>query len=72
MQFPHTSHRQTGTQAQKRRDYAPNNVAKPSLIPDPVISRTRLRPTCGQGSQPGFVPHPRQADDRGLGKEESS
>jgi hypothetical protein len=37
-----------------------------------VISRARLRPTCGQGSQPGFTPHPRPADDRGPGKEESS
>src|SRR5258705_6344083 len=28
---------------------APNNVAKSSLIPDSVISRTRLRPKYGQG-----------------------
>jgi hypothetical protein len=37
-----------------------------------VISRTRLRPTYGQGWQPGFTPPPRQADDRGPGKEEPS
>jgi hypothetical protein len=52
--------------------HAPNNVAKPSLIPDSVISRTRLRPKYGQGWQPRLDPHPRQADGRGLGEEEST
>jgi hypothetical protein len=57
---------------QQRADHAPNNVAKPSLIPDSVISRTRLRPKYGQGWQPGIDPRPRQADGRGLGEEEST
>ena len=52
--------------------HAPNNIAKPSLIPDSVISRTRLRPKYGQGWQPRLDPRPRQADGRGLGEEEST
>src|SRR5271166_4275807 len=55
-----------------RADHAPNNVAKSSLIPDSVISRTRLRPKYGQGWQPRLDPRPRQADGRGLGEEEST
>ena len=54
------------------RSHAPNNVAKPSLIPDSIISRTRLRPKYGQGWQPRLDPRPRQADGRGLGEEEST
>ena len=57
---------------QERADHAPNNVVKPSLIPDSVISRTRLRPKYGQGWQPRLDPRPRQADGRGLGEEEST
>ena len=53
-------------------DHAPNNVAKSSLIPDSVISRTRLRPKYGQGWQPRLDPRPRQADGRDLGEEEST
>jgi len=52
------------------RPHAPNNVAKPSLIPDSVVSRARLRPKYGQGWQPRLDPRPRQADGRGLGEEE--
>ena len=52
--------------------HAPNNVAKSSLIPDSVISRTRLRPTYGHGWQPRRDPLPRQADGRALGEEEST
>jgi len=52
-----------------RRGLAPNNVAKPSLIPDSVISRTRLRPTYGHGWQPRLDLRPRQAEGRGLGEE---
>jgi hypothetical protein len=55
-----------------RAEHAPNNVAKSSLIPDSVISRTRLRPEYGQGWQPRLDPRPRQADGRGLGEEEST
>ena len=55
-----------------RHHHAPNNVAKSSLIPDSVISRTRLRPKYGQGWQPRLDPRPRQADGRGLGEEEST
>ena len=58
--------------APRRSDHAPNNVAKSSLIPDSVISRTRLRPKYGQGWQPRLDPRPRQADGRGLGEEEST
>ena len=58
--------------ASKETYHAPNNVAKSSLIPDSVISRTRLRPKYGQGWQPRLDPHPRQADGRGLGEEEST
>src|SRR5271157_4587906 len=53
-------------------NHAPNNVAKLSLIPDSVISRTRLRPKYGQGWLPRLDPRPRQADGRGLGEEEST
>ena len=56
----------------ERSRHAPNNIAKPSLIPDSVISRTRLRPKYGQGWQPRLDPRPRQADGRGLGEEEST
>src|SRR5437016_4284328 len=52
--------------------HAPNNVAKSSLIPDSVISRTRLRPRYGQGWQPQLATRPRQADGRSPGEEESS
>jgi retron-type reverse transcriptase len=50
----------------------PYNVAKSSLIPDSVISRTRLRPKYGQGWQPRLDPLPRQAEGRDLGEKESS
>src|SRR5262245_20388491 len=53
------------------RKHALNNVAKSSLIPDSVISRTRLRPRYGQGWQPPLPTRPRQADGRGPGEEES-
>ncbi len=53
-------------------DDAPNNVAKPSLIPDSVISRTRLRPKYGHGGKPRLDLRPRQADSRALGEEESA
>ena len=56
----------------EHRYHAPNNVAKSSLIPDSVISRTRLRPTYGHGWQPRRDPLPRQADGRDLGEEEST
>ena len=56
-----------GDVAQERAEHAPNNVAKSSLIPDSVISRTRLRPKYGQGWQPRLDPRPRQADSRDLG-----
>ena len=52
--------------------HAPNDVAKSSLIPDSVISRTRLRPTYGQGWQPRLDPLPRQAEGRDLGEKEST
>ena len=58
--------------AARRGDHAPNNVAKTSLIPDSVISRARLRPKYGQGWQPRLDPHPRQADGRARGEEEST
>jgi site-specific DNA recombinase len=54
------------------RDHAPNNVAKRSLIPDSVISRTRLRPKYGQGWQPRLDPHERWPEGRGRGKDEST
>jgi hypothetical protein len=57
---------------QELRKSAPNNVAKSSLIPDSVISRTRLRPKYGQGWQPLLDPRPRQADGRDPGEEEST
>src|SRR4051794_23845211 len=50
-----------------RNPHAPNNVAKSSLIPDSIISRTRLRPKYGQGWQPRLDSRPRQADGRDLG-----
>ena len=52
--------------------HAPNNVAKSSLIPDSVISRSRLRPKYGHGWQPRLDPDPRQAGGRALGEEEST
>ena len=55
-----------------RSAHAPNNVAKTSLIPDSVISRTRLRPKYGQGWQPRLDPLPRQAEGRDLGEKEST
>jgi len=50
---------------------ASNNVAKKSLIPDTVISRTELRPQYGQGSQPRLGSRPRQGNIRDLGKEDT-
>ena len=55
-----------------RGHHAPNNVAKSSLIPDSVISRSRLRPKYGHGWQPRLDPDPRQAGGRALGEEEST
>jgi hypothetical protein len=52
--------------------HAPNNVAKSSLIPDSVISGSRLRPKYGHGWQPRLDPDPRQAGGRALGEEEST
>src|SRR3954470_14465364 len=52
-----------------RGDHAPNNVAKTSLIPDSVISRTWVRPKYGQGWRPRLDPRPRQAEGRGLGED---
>jgi hypothetical protein len=56
---------------QQGRYHAPNNVAKKSLIPDSLISKTVLRPKYGQGWQPRLGSLPRQGDIRDLGKEES-
>ena len=50
----------------------PHNVAQSSLIPNSIVSLTRLRPKYGQGWQPLLDPRPRQAEDRGLGEEESA
>ena len=61
-----------GRNTSRRLHHAPNNVAKSSLIPDSVISRTRLRPKYGQGWQPRLDLRPRQAESRGLGEEEST
>src|SRR5215472_5289752 len=60
-----------GRDAARCGGHSPNNVAKTSLIPDSVISRTRLRPTYGHGWQPRLDPRPRQADGRALGEVES-
>jgi hypothetical protein len=54
-----------------RREHATNNVAKPSVIPDTLISRAQLRPKYGQGWQPRLGSVPRQGDIRDLDKEES-
>ncbi|HMB08953.1 MAG TPA: hypothetical protein VKP69_35145, partial [Isosphaeraceae bacterium] len=40
--------------AARKGEHAPNNLAKRPLIPDGVISRTRLRPRYGQGWQSGL------------------
>ena len=58
--------------AQWQLEHAPNNVAKSSLIPDSIVSRTQLRPKYGHGWQPGLDPRPRAADGRGPGEEEST
>ena len=62
----------SGGAAKKKGSHAPNNVAKSSLIPDFVISRSRLRATYGHGWKPRLESLPRQADGRALGKEEST
>ena len=42
--------------ASRRSGHATNNVAKSSLIPDSIISRSRLRATYGHGWQPRLDP----------------
>jgi hypothetical protein len=51
--------------------YAPDNVAKPSLIPDSVLPATRLRPSPVSGPRPRSDPAPPQRGSREPGKEES-
>jgi hypothetical protein len=64
--------RRAALYAEGLKRHAPNNVAKPSLIPDSVISRSRLRPKYGHGWQPRLGLHAGQSEGRGRGAEEST
>ena len=57
--------------SQIHRERGPNNLAKRSLIPDCVIARVRLKPTCGQGWNPGVGLAAKEGGIRDLRKEEA-